>query len=90
MFVWGIVLFCLGISAVLDSQFNYGYVFRSTNSTLFLLVSLGVLIRTRVLSKQGEKEKLRSTKTELESKVEDLEYHKVTLKDQESEEEISV
>jgi len=90
MFVWGIVLFCLGITAVLDSQFNYGYVFRSTNSTLFMLVSLGVLIRTRMLSKKSEKERLRNANTELESKVEDLEYHKVTLSDQEAEKEVSV
>ena len=88
MFIWGIVLFCLGITAVLDSQFNYGYVFRSANATMFMLVSLGVLIRTRMLSKQGEKEKLRKAKVELESKVEDLEYHKVTLNDQEEAEKV--
>ena len=73
MFIWGIVLLCLGILAVLDSQFNYGYIFRSANSFLFLLLSLGVLIRTRMLQKQGYKERLLKSNIELSSKIEDIE-----------------
>jgi hypothetical protein len=73
MFIWGIVLFGLGILAVLDSQFNYGYIFRSANSFLFLLLSLGILIRTKMLEKLGYKEKLLKTNIELSSKIEDME-----------------
>lgn len=46
MFIWCGILFTLGITAFLDSLFNYGEIFRQVNSVLFLLVSLGLLIRT--------------------------------------------
>jgi hypothetical protein len=58
MFVWGLVLFGLGILAFLDAQFNYGYLFRTANSAMFMLVSLGILIRTRMLKNLGFREKL--------------------------------
>jgi hypothetical protein len=32
--------------AFLDSLFNYGEIFRQVNSVLFMLVSLGLLVRT--------------------------------------------
>jgi hypothetical protein len=73
MFIWGIVLFGLGILAVLDSQFNYGYVFRSANSFVFMLLSLGILIRTRILQKLGYKERLLRSNIELTAKIEDIE-----------------
>jgi hypothetical protein len=72
MLTWGMVLFALGFLAVLDSQFNYGYLFRSTNSFLFFLVSLGVLIRTRILSKEGKKEQLLKAAQELQNQVDTL------------------
>jgi hypothetical protein len=46
MLVWCAILFTLGILAFLDSLFNYGEIFRQVNSVLFMLVSLGLLIRT--------------------------------------------
>ncbi len=46
MLVWSAILFTLGITAFLDSLYNYGEIFRQVNSVLFLLVSLGLLIRT--------------------------------------------
>ncbi len=46
MLIWCGILFTLGITAFLDSLFNYGEIFRQVNSVLFLLVSLGLLIRT--------------------------------------------
>ncbi len=46
MFVWCTILFLLGITAFLDSLFNYGEIFRKVNSVLFMLVSLGLLVRT--------------------------------------------
>ncbi len=57
MLSWCLVLLGLGVLAFLDSQFNYGYIFRSVNSVLFMLVSLGLLIRARVLIKLGFTEK---------------------------------
>jgi hypothetical protein len=73
MFIWGLVLFGLGILAVLDSQFNYGYIFRSATSIVFMLLSLGILIRTRILQKLGYKEKLLKNNIELSSMIEDME-----------------
>jgi hypothetical protein len=41
------MLFLMGVLAFLDSIFNYGEIFRQANSFLFMLISLGVLIRLR-------------------------------------------
>jgi hypothetical protein len=41
------MLFLLGVLAFLDSIFNYGEIFRQVNSFMFMLISLGVLIRLR-------------------------------------------
>ncbi|MBI3872382.1 MAG: hypothetical protein HY304_04820 [candidate division Zixibacteria bacterium] len=48
MLVWCGILFCLGIMAFLDSLFNYGDIFRQVNSVFFMLVSLGLLVRTTI------------------------------------------
>ncbi len=72
MLIWSVVLFGLGVLAVLDSQFNYGQVFRSANSFVYMLLSLGVLIRTRILGTRGYREWLVRRNIELEAKVEEL------------------
>ncbi|MEE9553172.1 MAG: hypothetical protein V3W18_02650 [candidate division Zixibacteria bacterium] len=72
MLIWSFVLLGLGILAVLDSQFNYGHIFRSTNAVVYLLLSLGVLIRTKILGNQGYRERLVRKNIELEAKVEEL------------------
>ena len=46
MFVWCALLFSLGVLAFLDTLFNYGEIFRQVNSVLFMLMSLGLLVRT--------------------------------------------
>lgn len=46
MLVWCGVLFFLGIAAFLDSLFAFGEIFRKINSVFFMLVSLGLLVRT--------------------------------------------
>jgi hypothetical protein len=46
MLAWCALLFGLGVLAFLDSLFNYGDIFRQVNSVMFMLVSLGLLIRT--------------------------------------------
>ncbi len=90
MFVWSLVLFALGILAVLDSQFNYGYLFRSANSIVFLLVSLGILVRTRMLEKMGFKEQLLMSNKELSAHVSDLTRSKTPAAKRESVEEVAV
>lgn len=47
MIFWSTVLFILGVLAFLDSLFNYGEIFRQINTFMFMLISLGVLIRLR-------------------------------------------
>lgn len=57
MLIWCITLFCLGVIAFTDSFFNYGDIFRRVNSIVFMLLSLGLLIRTSVMLKQGSRTK---------------------------------
>ena len=47
MLIWCTILFFLGVLAFLDANFNYGEIFRKVNSLMFMLISLGVLIRLR-------------------------------------------
>ena len=47
MLFWSTMLFFLGVLAFLDSIFNYGEIFRQVNSFMFMLISLGVLIRLK-------------------------------------------
>ena len=56
MLIWCAILFGLGILAFMDSIFNYGEIFRQVNSVLFLLTSLGLLVRTttKIRGKQLE------------------------------------
>lgn len=58
MLYWCLTLFALGIMAFLDTFFNYGEIFQRVNSVLFMLISLGLLIRTRMMIKTGKLEKL--------------------------------
>ncbi len=47
MLFWSTALFILGALAFLDAIFNYGEIFRQVNSFMFMLISLGVLVRLR-------------------------------------------
>lgn len=68
MLAWCIILFVLGILAFLDTIFNYGEIFRKVNSVVFMLVSLGLLVRTSM--------KMRLKRTEaLIARVAELEEH---------------
>ncbi len=69
MFVWCAILFLLGISAFLDSLFNYGEIFRQINSVLFMLVSLGLLIRTTLKTRAQVFERQVARIAELERKL---------------------
>lgn len=57
MLIWCVTLFCLGVVAFMDSLFNYGDIFRRINSIVFMLVSLGLLIRTSAMLRTGNREK---------------------------------
>jgi len=69
MLVWCITLFFLGVLAFLDSIFNYGEIFRKVNSIVFMLLSLGLLVRTSMMMKLKAKEKLIERNTELERQI---------------------
>ncbi len=52
MFVWCALLFLLGLFAFADSILNMGEIFRTVNSVMFMLVSLGLLVRTTTKMKE--------------------------------------
>ena len=72
MLTWCAVLFFLGVAAFLDSLFTFGEIFRKVNSVLFMLVSLGLLVRVSVKTKLGQKENYEEKIRELETQVQSL------------------
>jgi hypothetical protein len=69
MLIWCMTLFGLGVLAFLDTIFNYGEIFRRVNSILFMLLSLGLLVRTKMLIKFGRIEGLMKRNAELETRL---------------------
>ena len=69
MFIWCSVLFVLGIMAFLDSMLNMGDIFRQVNSVLFMLISLGLLLRTTTKMKNKSKENYENRVYNLEQQV---------------------
>jgi hypothetical protein len=63
----------LGLSAFLDGLFNYGDIFRQINSVFFMLISLGLLIRTTTKVRARIFERQVERITELEAQVAELE-----------------
>ena len=90
MLTWSIVLLILGILAVIDSQVNYGQIFRSANSVLFMLLALGILIRTKLLGTKGFRERLVRKNLELEARVDELERSLANLEKKQAEENVPV
>lgn len=72
MFVWISVLFVLGIAAFIDSLFNMGDIFRRVNSVLFMLISMGLLVRTTTKAKAQKTELYQHRVIELEQQVKAL------------------
>lgn len=72
MFVWCTILFLLGVTAFLDSTFTFGEIFRRINSVLFMLVSLGLLVRTSLKIRLRQMENLRDRVDELELQLKAL------------------
>ena len=69
MLSWCIILFGLGVLAFLDTIFNYGDIFRRVNSVVFMLISLGLLVRLSTMTRAATKEKLKNRNTELEKQI---------------------
>ena len=76
MFIWCAVLFILGILAFVDSIFNMGEIFRSVNSVMFMLISLGLLFRTTTKAKAKTKEEYEKKIFDLECQVKGLQSHR--------------
>ena len=72
MLYWAITMFALGVLAFLDNFFNYGEIFRMVNSLFFMLLALGVLIRTRLLTRKAKFERLIERNENLERQIENL------------------
>jgi hypothetical protein len=69
MLAWCTILFVLGILAFLDTIYNYGEIFRRVNSVVFMLVSLGLLVRTSMKMKMHRIEGLISKVEDLEGQI---------------------
>ena len=69
MLIWCCVLLLLGISAFLDSIFTFGDIFQRINSVMFMLVSLGLLIRTSTKIKLAKREGYEKRIEELEQQI---------------------
>lgn len=72
MLIWCSVLLFLGITAFFDSIFTQNEIFRTINSVLFMLVSLGLLVRTSTKKRIGRIESYLKRIDELERQVKDL------------------
>ncbi|MFQ5498146.1 MAG: hypothetical protein ACE5FH_00600 [Candidatus Zixiibacteriota bacterium] len=81
MFIWCGVLFFLGILAFMDSIFNMGEIFRQVNSVLFMLISIGLLLRTTTKMKLARRENYASRIFSLEQQVKILKSGKKKLQD---------
>ena len=72
MLIWCSVLLFLGMAAFLDSLFTFGEIFRKINSVLFMLVSLGLLVRTSTKIRTARREGQEKRIQELERQVAEL------------------
>ncbi len=69
MLAWCTILFFLGMAAFLDSIFNYGDIFRRVSSVIFMLISLGLLVRISMKMKIKRLEGLITKVAELEEQI---------------------
>ena len=81
MFFWCAVLFGLGILAFLDSVLNMGEIFRTVNSAIFMLLSLGLLVRTTTKAKEKKVEKFEEKVFHLQQEINILKQGQKALKD---------
>ncbi|MGB5107397.1 MAG: hypothetical protein WBP29_14060 [Candidatus Zixiibacteriota bacterium] len=76
MLTWCALLFALGIAAFLDSIYNYGNIFRQINSVLFMLTSLGLLVRTTTKMKLKTLENSQKRIEQLENELREFKGEK--------------
>ncbi len=69
MLVWCTLLFILGVLAFLDTIYNYGEIFRRVNAVIFMLTSLGLLVRISMKMKIKRLEGLIAKVAELEEQL---------------------
>ncbi len=79
MLIWCAVLFFLGVAAFLDSLFTFGEIFRRVNSVLFMLVSLGLLVRVSIKAKMGQRENYQERIRNLETEILNLKEEKTKV-----------
>jgi cell shape-determining protein MreC len=72
MLIWCSVLLLLGVTAFLDTIFTQNEIFRTINSVLFMLVSLGLLVRTSTKKRIGRIESYLKRIDELERQIKEL------------------
>jgi len=72
MLIWCSVLLLLGLTAFLDTIFTQNEIFRTINSVLFMLVSLGLLVRTSTKQRIGRRESYQKRIQELERQIKEL------------------
>lgn len=81
MLAWSALLFFIGVMAFLDSMFNMGEIFRRVNSVLFLLISLGLLIRTTRKMRESKAERDKAKIFQLEQRIRVLEQGREKISD---------
>jgi cytochrome c oxidase subunit IV len=69
MLAWCTILFLLGVAAFLDSIFSYGEIFRRVSSVIFMLISLGLLVRISMKMKIKRIEGLITKVADLEEQL---------------------
>lgn len=79
MLIWCSLLFLLGVLAFFDSIFNMGDIFRQINSVLFMLLSLGLFLRTTTKKKLQKLESFESEIFNLKGKIQTLENSRERL-----------
>ena len=79
MFIWCGLLFLLGIMAFVDSLLNMGEIFRQINSVLFMLISLGLLLRTTTKMRSREREEYEKRVFAMEKELEVLKNNQKQL-----------
>lgn len=72
MLIWCSILLFLGVTAFLDNIFTQNEIFRTINSVFFMLVSLGLLVRTSTKQRIGRRESYQKRIDELEQQIRDL------------------
>jgi len=81
MLYWCLLLFVLGVVSFFDNHYNFGHVYRSANSVLFMLVSLGLLVRTKMLMKFGDREKMKKEFTQLRIQSSALKHRNIIIEE---------